>query len=225
MERVGTRMRDLVIIGAGGFAREAAWLVEEINLQKRTWNLLGYLDDDVDKWGRELSGYPVLGDLEKLDGMSREVFVICVVGNPGVKKRLIERALVKGRMFATLVHPEVSCASSVILGEGVLISKGCILTKDIVIGSHVSINPGCGIGHDTIINDFCTLMWHVNISGAVVVEEGCLLGTKATVLQGKRIGKWTTIGAGAVVTDDLPPYCTAVGVPARVIKYSLGEQK
>jgi acetyltransferase EpsM len=61
-------------------------------------------------------------------------------------------------------------------------------------------------------------MWHVNISGSVEIAEGCLLGTKATVLQGKKIGSWTTVGAGTVVTRDLPANCTAVGIPAKVIK-------
>ena len=42
-------MKDLVIIGAGGFAREVAWLVEEINKEKPSWNLIGYIDEDPDK--------------------------------------------------------------------------------------------------------------------------------------------------------------------------------
>ncbi|MGI6317349.1 MAG: acetyltransferase [Dethiobacteria bacterium] len=215
-------MKDIVILGAGGFAREASLLVEELIGSKRrsvkSWNLLGYIDEDEAKWGLTLRGYPVLGGWEALDKLPGSVSLICVLGDPVAKKKLVENATARGREFVTLVHPEVSFSSDVRLGKGVLINKGCIFTTNITIGNHVSINPGCGIGHDAVIEDYTTLMWHVNISGAVEVGKGCLLGTKATVLQGKKIGNWATVGAGAVVTEDLPPNCTAVGVPAQIIK-------
>ena len=218
-------MRDLVILGAGGFACEASFLVEEINhweglgktQEYGKWNLLGYIDEDKAKWGSEMRGYPVLGGWDALERLDHSVYLICVVGDPASKKTMVERALRLGRDFANLVHPDVTLKGDVFLGKGVLINKGCILTVNIRIGDHVSINPGCGIGHDTVIKDHSTLMWHVNLSGAVEIGEGCMLGSKATVLQEVKIGSWSTVGAGAVVTEDLPEACTAVGIPAKVI--------
>jgi acetyltransferase-like isoleucine patch superfamily enzyme len=52
----------------------------------------------------------------------------------------------------------------------------------------------------------------------VKMGEGVDLGTGASVIQGKQIGEWSVIGAGAVVTQDIPAHVTAVGVPCRVIK-------
>ena len=214
--------KDLVIIGAGGFGREASLLVEEINAAegkgKAPWELLGFIDEDQAKWGLELRGYPVLGGWADLDKLPGDVAVICVVGDPVSKLKLVGMAEERGREFAALVHPAVELADDVQLGRGVLINKGCIFTTNIVVGDHVSINPGCGIGHDAIIGAYSTLMWRVNISGAVKVGEGCLLGTGATVLQEKTIGKGCTIGAGAVVTKDIAASCTAVGIPAREVK-------
>ncbi len=133
----------------------------------------------------------------------------------GIKKKIVDALVSQGRSFDSLVHPDVYVSPAVRLGEGVIINKGCILTTDIWIGDHVGINPGCSIGHDAIIGNYCTLMWHVNVSGAVQVGGGCMLGTQAVLLQGLKVGALSTVGAGAVVTGDIPKRCAAVGVPAR----------
>ena len=213
-------IKELVIIGAGGFGREASLLVEDINqaTEGSKWNLLGFIDEDQALKGKVMRGYPVIGGWEVLAELPRDARVICVVGEPAAKRKLVEKALSMGRDFATVIHPEVKLAGDVEVGRGVLINKGCLLTTNIKIGDHVSVNPGCGIGHDAVIGDFSTLMWRVNISGNVRIGEGCLLGTGATVLQGLSVGAGTVIGAGAVVTKDIPGNCTAVGVPAQVIK-------
>ncbi len=214
-------MKEIVILGAGGFAREASLLIEEINENLTSldkWKLLGFIDEDQTKWGLNLRGYPVLGGWEALVKISDQVQVIGAVGNPEAKRHMIEMAEAQSREFATLIHPEISLSDDVNIGKGSLINKGCIFTTNISVGSHVSVNPGCGIGHDTFVDNYTTLMWHVNISGMVIVGKGCLLGTGSTILQGKKVGDWSIVGAGAVVTRDLPPGCTAVGVPAKVVK-------
>ena len=207
----------MVILGAGGFAREASLLVEEINrwAGRKKWVLMGFIDEDEAKWGKNMRGYRVLGGFETLAEMSENVKVISVVGDPVAKQRLVAQAEERGKQFVNLIHPQVNLAEDVSLGKGVLINKGCLLTTNINICDHVSINPGCGIGHDVTIGSFSTLMWRVNLSGAVKVGKECLIGTGATVLQEKTIGDNCTIGAGAVVTKDVAACCTVVGVPAR----------
>jgi acetyltransferase-like isoleucine patch superfamily enzyme len=51
------------------------------------------------------------------------------------------------------------------------------------------------------------------------VGEGTHIGAGAVVIPSIRIGKWCTIGAGTVVIRDIPDYATAVGNPARIIKF------
>lgn len=219
--------KDLVILGAGGFAREASLLVEEINaagIRGETWNLLGFIDEDRARWNQKLRGYPVLGGWEALEKAPPGAVVICVVGKPADKRKMVQKALVQARSFINLVHPSVTLAEDVQVGRGVLVNKGTVCTTNIEIGDQVSINPGCGIGHDAVIGAYSTLLWRVNISGAAEIGEGCLIGTGATVLQGIKVGRDCIIGAGAVVTKDLPSGCTAAGVPARVIKEGSVEQ-
>lgn len=210
-------MQSLVVLGAGGFAREVAWLVGSLNDVAPTWELLGFLDDAVERHGQVLNGTPVLGGIEWLADHS-EVYAVCAVGNPRVRKQLVERAARFGTRFATLIDPSVRHSRFVEIGEGSILCAGTILTTNIQIGRHVIFNLDCTVGHDAVIGDFCTVLPSVNVSGNVTIGEGCNVGTGAAIINDVAVGAWTVLGAGAVAVRDLPAGCTAVGVPARVIK-------
>lgn len=211
--------KDLYIIGAGGFGREIAWLVERINRIQPIWNFKGFIDDNNAMNGTMKDGYPVLGGCDTLMNLLQEVWVVIAVGSAKVRKSIIQKLGGFSHIqFATLIDPSVLSSNHVSIGEGCIICAGTILTTDILIGNHVIINLDCTIGHDAIIRDFVTIYPSVNVSGDVIVGECAELGTGVQIIQGKHIGKKSMIGAGAVVVKDIPERCTAVGSPARPIK-------
>lgn len=124
-----------------------------------------------------------------------------------------------GVQFATLVDPSVMRSDRIAIGEGTIICAGAILTVDITIGKHVIINLDCTVGHDALIGDFVTLYPSVNISGNTVINDEVEFGTGSQIIQGKEVGSGSIIGPGAVVVRDIPQGCTAVGLPARPIKF------
>ncbi len=211
-------MKDLYIIGAGGFGREVAWLVERINAQSPTWNLKGFIDDNESIKGSFFDGYEVLGNIDYLNALDSERFVVCAVGASKVRQRIIDRILSLNNLhFATLIDPSVLMSNSVYIGEGTIICAGTIATVDITIGKHNIINLDCTIGHDAILEDFVTLYPSVNISGCSVIGRCVELGTGMQIIQGKTVGNNSIVGAGAVVIRDIPENCTAVGSPAKAI--------
>ena len=210
-------MRKLVIVGVGGFGREIAWLVERINAMEPTWELLGFIDDNSEKHGTIVNGYPVLGGCDWVLEHKDEVFAVCAVGTAKTRRRIVER--LHGVRFATLVDPKVQMSQRVEMGAGCIICAGSILTVNIKLGSHVIINLDCTIGHDAVLSDYVTLYPSVNVSGNTFLEESVEMGTGSQIIQGLRIGEGTIIGAGAVVVRDLPGRCTAVGIPAKPIKF------
>ena len=210
-------MKNIVIVGAGGVGRETSLIIQQINELESTWNLIGFIDDDVNSWGNVINGYPVIGGMDSLEKLSLDTYVVVAIANYKVKKRIVNKINNKFK-FATIVHPRVWLHDYMTLGEGTIIYEGAILTTNIKVGNHVIISPKCGIGHDSIIKDYVSLLWNVNISGNDIIEEGVMMGSASTVIQGKRIGKGSTVGAGAVVIDNIDSYSTVVGVPAKVIK-------
>ena len=212
-------LKDLIIIGAGGVGREAALIVEDINNISKEWNLLGFIDDNKNIKGENINGYNVLGGLENIINYEKEVYVVCAIANYEIKKSIIEKILRSNPKikFANLIHPTVNLNKTVKLGNGCIIYQGNIITANINIGNHVIISPKCGIGHDSVINDYCSLLWNVNISGNVKLEEGVTMGSGSTIIQGKKIEQGSFIGAGAVVIEDIKPFSKAVGIPTRYI--------
>ncbi len=210
-------LKDLVILGAGGCAREVAWLVEEINNSKMQWNLLGFIDENIENHGKVLNGYAVLSDLSWFDDKD-DIYCVCAVGNPASKNKLCRKAVSKGAKLATLIHHEADVSKHVDVGQGTIICAGSIITTNIRIGQNVLVSAGCIIGHDTVVSDYVTLLPRSTVSGTVNIGEGCNIGAGATIINNIDIGEWTIVGAGAVVADHLPAFCTAVGVPAKVIK-------
>lgn len=214
-------MKKLVIIGAGGFAREVAWLVDDINAEKKEWDLIGFIDENLTNHGKILNGIQVLGDFNFFTSkkITEPVYSVCAVGSPRNKAALIKKAAACGLRFVNLVHPSVKMSRYVEMGCGNIICAGNIITVSVLMQNHIIINLNCTVGHDVIIKDYATILPGVNISGSVCINSGCDIGTNVSIIQGITIGEWSVIGAGATVVRDIPPYSTAVGVPARPIKF------
>lgn len=211
-------MRDLVIVGTGGFAREVLQVALDLNDVDPQWRIAGFLDDRPELVGTTVHGVPVLGGVDWLTGRDA-MSVVVGIGATAVRRAVVGRIQqASGAPFATLIHPRAWVGRRVSVGDGSVICAGTMVTTDIEIGDHVILNLGCTVGHDAILHDYVTVAPSVNVSGNVEVGEGCDLGTGAAVIQGKRIGEWTVVGAGAVVVKDLPANVTAVGAPARPIK-------
>lgn len=211
-------VKDIVIVGAGGCGRETALIIEDINKEKNKWNLLGFIDDNEDIQNKNINGYKVIGKLEYLQNYKKDIYVVCAIANYKVKKSIIEKLKENENIkFATLIHPSTKLNSTVSIGKGCIVYQNVIITANITIGDHVIISPKTGIGHDSVVENYCSLLWNVNVSGNVVIKEGSLIGSAATIIQGLTIGQESIIGAGAVVIRDIPSNTTAVGNPTRLI--------
>lgn len=213
-------MKDIAIFGVGGFGREVLTLIQDINRVEPQWNIVGFFDDGYEK-GIVVNGYPVLGTVDDLNAWETEMAVTICIGNTVVKKKILEKIDNPNVFYPTLVHPSVWIGDErfVEIGNGCIFCAGVMITTNIVIKDFVILNLQCTVGHDTVINDYAAFMPSVNISGEVNIGEGVYVGTGAKIINQLEIGDYTIVGAGAVVSRSLPSHCTAVGVPAKPIKF------
>jgi sugar O-acyltransferase (sialic acid O-acetyltransferase NeuD family) len=215
----GRDMQKVVILGAGGLARDVLDVFLAQNSRSPQYDILGFIDEKEEYWGTLLNGFPVLGGFGWFQTRNKEELrVICGIGSPESRRRMAEKANHLGLRFCSIVHPTAVIAPFGQLGEGVVITAGSILANRVVLKNHVYVNLGSTIGHDTVIEEYGNISPGVNISGNVHMKPGCDIGTGAAVLQGITFGEGAVVGAGAAVIRDVPPNSVSVGVPARVVK-------
>lgn len=215
--------KKIVIIGAGGFAREVLDVLEACNQENPSYDVLGYIVETLyGSPGTLINETPILGSFDWLQEHKDEVYVICGVGTPQHRRRLTLQARAIGCRFCSATHPSAVLTRWVEMGEGVVITAGCILTNRIRIGNHVHVNLDCTIGHDSVLQDYVTLAPGVHVSGNVTLDEGCYVGTGTNIIEKIRIGAWSIVGAGSTITRNVFPNTTVVGVPGRSIKQREG---
>lgn len=212
-------MKKIVIVGAGGFGREVLEIFRVINKIKRQWDILGFLDEKEDLWGKTINNFTVLGGFDWFDDKN-DVGCVIAIGDPKKRKRSVQLLDKKGVSFYNAIHPSAIISDFVSMGTGVIVCAGSILSVNSSIKNHVIINLNCTIGHDAVLEDFCSIMPGVSIGGEDHLGEGVYAGTGATIIQQITIGQWSIIGAGATVITDVPEKVTAFGLPAKIMRNS-----
>jgi sugar O-acyltransferase (sialic acid O-acetyltransferase NeuD family) len=211
------RHRRVVIIGAGGHAREVEWLTRSASTAALSFSVLGFVVSDLDRRGPADS--PALGDFQWLREHRDQYDALALgIGSPSARLRIMEELLPEfgEEWWPPLVHPSVQMDQTTCrIGPGAMLAAGCVITVNVTLGPFSMANFGCTIGHEAVVGFGSLVNPGANVSGGVRIGRGVLIGTGAQLLQYTSVGDLAVVGAGAVVIRDVRPGCTVVGVPAR----------
>ena len=216
----------LVCLGA---VPEAIRIIKKIQKIDKELDFVGFLDNDKSKWGQKIFSYPVFGGMSAVPELRDKGCFFCnLITHDAISRYETTLELVKqGARLTNLIHPSVDL-ELVNMGIGNYIQENVVLQANVSLGDNSSIHFGTLVSHETKIGNSSFIAPGCNLSGAVSVGDGVTIGICVSIIPRIKIGKWSVIGAGAVIIKDVPPYSVVVGNPGRVInsldkKYDDGE--
>ncbi len=211
-------MSRVLVIGASGHAKVVLDILEKQALHQ----VVGLLDD-FKPVGTTLFGYEVVGSVSDVARLATQLHadgLLVAIGGNFIRSQLVERlkSLAPHLSFVSAVHPSAQIARGVSLGSGSVVMAGVVINSDSEIGESCILNTNSSVDHDNRLGSFSSLAPRVATGGNVSLGEGSAIGIGAVILHGCKIGQHAVVGAGSVVTRDVPDMTVAYGVPAKVVR-------
>ena len=208
-------MQKLIIVGASGFGREVNQIVKDINNNKSTWKVIGFLDDNLDA----LDGYEcdlkVIGTIKDWNPKDDEYYVMAIA-NPKIKETLVNSLKQRGAQFVSIIHPTALISEFTSLGEGVVIYPYAKVNVNTKVGNYVSL-LGSIIGHDAEVGDYSTICGTCALNGHAKVGKRVFIGSHAVIAPSKKVGDDAYVGNGSVVIRNVREGTKVFGNPAKRI--------
>lgn len=211
-------MKDIAIYGAGGFGREVACIIDKINEEEPTWNLVGFFDDNLSLKGQMVSHYaPCLGGIDELNAYNKELAIAITIGSPKTVEKIVSNITNAFIWFPNIVHPNFVKADELTfkMGKGNIIQRDCKASCDVTLGDFNVLNGNTALGHDVIIGSFNTFMPAARISGQTTIGDRNFFGVGCIVLQQMKIGNEIRLGAGSVLMTKPKDGFLYLGNPAK----------
>ena len=210
-------MKNIIIVGAGGFGRELLQWIKDINKVKHTWEIKGFIDDKLDSLNGYECDYKVIGRIIDWVPADDEVFALAIA-NPKIKEKVVGELKQKGAIFVDIIHPTAEICDFSEHGEGLVMYPHSMLCPNCKVGDYVTLLCS-GIPHDAIIEDFVTISCHCGLTRGIHIGKRAYLADHASILPEKTIGDDAYVGMGSVVVRNVPTGKKVFGNPAKIIEF------
>jgi sugar O-acyltransferase (sialic acid O-acetyltransferase NeuD family) len=217
-------MKDLYIIGAGGFSIEVLFLIDRF--YKNVWSNIYIVDDDSKKVGAKLRNINIVSTVKDFiikcnNEKDIERDVLITINDPKIRSRTVDvlekekiRINFPNIFDRTVVFDEEYCE----IGKGNIIMDFVGITGNVSIGNFNIIGARTGIGHDSKIGDFNTFSPRVSVSGHVTIGDCNQFGLNSSILQNKSMGDNNNIWSYTMILKNIKNNCTYFGMPAKKIE-------
>lgn len=210
-------MKDLIIVGAGGFGRELLQWIKDINRVSQTWNIKGFIDDNPNALLGYDCDYSVIGSIADWESGDNEVFALAIA-EPHTKVSVVGVLKQRGAEFADIIHPLAKISEFTKHGEGLVMYPSAALNVNTKVGDFVTLLSS-GIGHDVVVDDYATISSYCGIPRGVHIGKRAYLADHAVILPEHSVGDDAYVGAGSVVVRNVPAGKKVFGNPAKIIDF------
>lgn len=212
-------MKDLIILGAGENGQMVIDIVDSINETTKKINIIGFLDDDQEKQGKEFLGVPVIGKISDYKSFKNCFFTSPLISSPKtniIKYKVAKKLNIDPENYLNIIHPRIKI-KYLSLGIANLITENCVIFQNTKIGSHCYLSSNVLIGPECSLEDFVNISNSASIQGKTTIKEGAYIGANATIIGNSVIDKWSIVGMGSVVLKNVNAFDVVAGNPARKI--------
>lgn len=201
----------LIIIGGGDNTGSIIDLINDID---ENIEIVGISDKNVRASivnGHEIS----LKDKDVIKLLDQNCIIISYSREMSIRKKIYDYFESNKTNFATLISNRAYVSNSAKINNGSIVMPGVVIRNQVIIGKNTLINSNATIEHGCYIGDHCHIAPGVVLTGNVIIENECFIGANSTVLPNIRISKGSVIGAGSVVTKNIPQSEVWLGNPAK----------
>ncbi|HEX9650129.1 MAG TPA: acetyltransferase [Cyclobacteriaceae bacterium] len=208
--------KPVIIFGANGIGKAALEIFRSSGI-----DVLGFLDDDENLFGKEVNNIPVLGktgneEYLKLLKEKSESFV--ALDETILRKKQIETLVNEYKsMPINAIHSSAIIPDSVHIGHGNFINAGVIIGSYAKVPNHCLLHSGTIIEHEAQLGNFTQIGAGSIINPGVIIEEGVFIGSGVTIVSGIIVRKNAKIGAGSVVVSNVEKSQVMFGNPAKQV--------
>ena len=219
-------MQKVVILGAGGHARETLGIFEDINQVEKRWKVLGFIDEDPDKHGQILDGVPVLGGFDWFSNTSAlrqacpersrraqdsaglsasadkgEVRVISTIGDTSAQRQMVEKALALRPLDRPLVlWPRDKGLGTTQAQDTALGLKFCSAISPLAhISPYAKLGTGIMVAAYSIINTGAVIGNHTIVNVACTISHDTIVGSFCNINPGVHLAGEVRIGEGCYI--------------------------
>ncbi len=189
-------MRNVLIIGNAGAARECYWLLCEVMRQRKDLAFKGFLSFEGHAGELHELAHLQLGIDDEYTSNQNDIFVLGL-GLPALRAKAFHKWKAKGVEFLTLIHPVTTILPGAIIGEANIFACATYISCNTVIGNANYMNGSVTIGHDVTVGDANFFGPFSLVLGNVQIGSQNSLGVRSVILANARIGSGNIIAPGA----------------------------
>ncbi len=215
-------MRKVIILGGSGAGMVAA----SVALRLPDVELLGFLNDNVEP-GNTIGDFrklPVLGKTEDCEKYLKEkdVFFFCAyegIRDPYKSYEAWKNLQIPRDRFTNLIDLNAVIPDGFVdLGIGILAAPFVQISPDAIISDNVMLLGNCFVGHNSFVGEFSHVTTNSVVGAFAHIGKSVTVGMNSTVIGRVHVGDFSLVGAGSVVTKDVPESVIIAGNPAKVLR-------